>query len=361
MTWSLARYIDLRQFVRPDDSPLLFRFPPEGQGMRLDAALALFLPELGLRGRRRLWNWRRITVNGRPRLPGFMVGPGDLIRVEAASAFCPDNRPDNANDAPDGAGEETRLADYRAALRLVAASDDFAALHKPAGLHSAIVAGGRAPSLEALLPEEWERLWRDYARRSGTPGNAPRPPLPLTRLDAATSGIVLAAMNFDAAERFRLAERRGLTLKTYFAVVQGCLLRPLELKNRLLTNNRKLTLVMDEDDPDKTRHTLVAPLRAVKMTPADESTGNGNARDEQEAAPRGATLVRARIQRGARHQIRAHLTAAGFPLVGEWLYPSPRTGKPGARLYLHHAKVEFPDFSALDMPGWNLGETVEDI
>lgn len=327
--------------------------------MRLDAALALFLPELGLRGRRRLWNWRRITVNGRPRLPGFMVGPGDLIRVEAAPDIRPDSGPDDANAAFTDAGKKTRLADLRAALRLVAASHDFAALHKPAGLHSAVVAGGRAPSLEALLPGEWERLWREYTGQPATPGGAPSPPLPLTRLDAATSGIVVAAMNNEAAGRFRLAERRGQALKTYFAVVRGRLLRPLELRNRLLTNNRKLTLVLEEDDPDDTRHTLVTPLREADAMPAGEPIGERRA--DEGTVPPGATLVRARIRRGARHQIRAHLASAGFPLVGEWLYPSPRTNEPGARLYLHHAKVEFPGFSALDMPGWNLGESIEDI
>ena len=327
--------------------------------MRLDAALALFLPELGLRGRRRLWNWRRITVNDRPRPPGFMVGPGDLIRVEVAPGARPDSISGDANGNPADAGKA--LADRCAALRLVAANRDFAALHKPAGLHSAVVAGGRAPSLEALLPGEWERLWRDYARRAAAPGNAPRPPLPLTRLDAATSGIVLAAMNADAAERFRLAERRGQALKTYFAVVRGRPLRPLELRNRLLTNNRKLTLVMDEDDPDDTRHTLVEPLREAGATPAAEPIGSRAVPAGEESALREATLVRARIRRGARHQIRAHLAAAGFPLMGEWLYPSPLADKPGARLYLHHAKVEFPGFSALHMPGWNLGECIEDL
>ena len=271
----------------------------------------------------------------------------------------PGSKPGDANTHPADAGEG--LTDLCAALRLVAANHDFAALHKPAGLHSAIVAGGRAPSLEALLPEEWKRLWRDYARQSATPGDAPSPPLPLTRLDAATSGIVLAAMIFDAAERFRLVERRGQALKTYFAVVQGRLLRPLELRNRLLTNNRKLTLVMDEDDPDNTRHTLVTPLRETGEIPTGEPIGERGNRTSDETALREATLVRVRIRRGARHQIRAHLAAAGFPLVGEWLYPSPRADKPGARLYLHHARVELPGFSALDMPDWNLGEKIEDI
>ena len=131
--------------------------------------------------------------------------------------------------------------------------------------------------------------------------------------------------------------------KRYLALVHGRLDAPLALTRALDTADRKKTRVTPETTPDATRHTLVEPIRSVDG-PAGE-----------------AALVRATIQRGARHQIRAHLAAAGFPLMGEWLYPSPLAGKPGARLYLHHAKVEFPGFSALDMPGWNLGECIEDL
>ena len=349
--------------------------------MRLDAVLAFALPGLGVRGRRRLWEWCRVTVNGRNRQPGFFVAQGDVVRLEPVSEMpgCGTGegvgREDPFREEPfrEDLFREERVDASGACgpvLRLVAMNADFIAVHKPCGLHSAHVAGGRGASLESLLARQWGRLWREWggppeipagppdipggppALPAGSPalpdGPPPALPLLLTRLDEATSGIVLAARSKEAAERFRLAEKRGLVEKCYFAVLRGTLRHPLVIRNKLVTANRKITLVLDEEDPDTTRHTLVTPLNRVDIAPAG---GDG-----EDAGEGGATLVQVRIKRGARHQIRAHLAGAGFPLAGEWLYPSPVTRETGARLYLHHAGVDFPGFSARDMPHWNLGE-----
>ena len=342
--------------MNSNNPPPTFRVPPEGQGLRLDAALAFFLPELGLRGRRRLWSCHRITVNGHVRPPGFSVSPGDLIQVEPVADKI-GGHSGRTDDALPARKERQEPERPDAVLQLVAASADFIALHKPAGLHSAHIAGSRTVSLESLLAKNWKRL----CAKSGLPVPSDAPPLLLTRLDAATSGIVLAAMNDEAAERFRLAERQGLVRKTYLAVLQGRLLHPLEVKNKLATDKRKLTLMLDEDDPDSARHTLITPLAAVDKILADMAGEVKDGAAVGEKNTREATLVRVRIKRGARHQIRAHAAGAGFPLTGEWLYPVPLTRGPGMRLYLHHARVEFPGFSALDMPGWNLGERIEDL
>lgn len=327
--------------------------------MRLDAALAFFLPELGLRGRRRLWDCHRITVNGRVRPPGFTVSPDDLIQVGTA-ADGTERLGGRADDALPLCEERQEPGRPDAALRLVSANTDFVALHKPSGLHSAHIAGSRTASLESLLTESWKRLCSESGLPFSFSGDSP-PPLLLTRLDAATSGIVLAAMNSEAAERFRLAEKLGLVRKTYLAVLQGRLLHPLEIKHKLATDKRKLTLLLNEDDPDSARHTLITPLTAADAVLAAPA---GEPEDEAavgKKASREATLVRVLIKRGARHQIRAHAAGAGFPLAGEWLYPVPLMRGPNIRLYLHHAKVEFLGFSALDMPNWNLGERLEDL
>lgn len=334
--------------MKPDGFPLDFAVPPEGAGMRLDAVLAFVLPGLGVRGRRRLWEWCRVTVNGRNRPPGFAVARGDWVRLEPAAG------PPGCGTGKDG-GREEPFREERGKerppgasapfLRLVAMNEDFIAVHKPCGLHSAHVAGGGGASLESLLAKEWDRLWRERGGPPGLPEGPPALPLLLTRLDEATSGIVLAARSLEAAERFRLAEKRGRVEKDYFAVLRGSLDHPLAIRNRLVTDNRRITLVLAEEDPDTARHTFVTPLNRVDVAPADGQNG------------REATLALVRIGRGARHQIRAHLAGAGFPLAGEWLYPSPMTRQTGARLYLHHARVAFPGFSARDMPGWNLGES----
>ena len=60
------------------------------------------------------------------------------------------------------------------------------------------------------------------------------------------------------------------------------------------------------------------------------------------------TLVAAEPRTGRTHQIRAHFTATGHPLVGDTLYGAPERARaarvllpPLDRVFLHAAKLEF--------------------
>jgi 23S rRNA pseudouridine1911/1915/1917 synthase len=65
------------------------------------------------------------------------------------------------------------------------------------------------------------------------------------------------------------------------------------------------------------------------------------------------TLVEVRIETGRTHQIRVHLSAIGYPVVGDYLYGAPhKIRKPGVsnaedegleleRNFLHAAELEF--------------------
>ena len=287
--------------------------------MRLDAALSLVWPESGLRARRRLWTWCQVRVNGRVRPPGYIVRQGDTVRVEMAVRA--------------GATEVARGQVFP--FTLAAVGEDYIALHKPAGLHSAHIAGGSEQSLERLLPCVWPSLMAAYAQEQAAAGSAGEAPLLLTRLDRATSGLVIAARTKDALENFRRWEREGRVEKDYFALVRGHVSGPLYLRNRLLTSDWSVTQALEELDPDETRHTYAEPLHHVALP-----------RPWPEGLP--ATLLRVCIRRGARHQIRAHLALAGYPLAGERQYADPPPGD--CPLYLHHAMIRFPGFSAEALP-----------
>ena len=56
----------------------------------------------------------------------------------------------------------------------------------------------------------------------------------------------------------------------------------------------------------------------------------------------GRTLLRARIARGFRHQVRAHLSALGYPILGDPLYGVDVPAGSPARMYLHAARIEMP-------------------
>lgn len=330
--------------------PCIFTVPDDCDGMRLDAALSCALPDAGLRARRRLWAWCRICVNGKCSPPGYRVGKGDSIEIIPA-----EGKPGDENALPKALPPETAAArsapfdvgsghgawsgGHFVSFALAALSREYAAFLKPAGLHTAHIAGGAEQSLEGLLPSVWPRLLAGHGRESGGYGVDPgpaEPPILLTRLDKATSGLVLAARNRDALANFRTWEQAGQIEKTYVGLVRGHVSGRLLLRNRLLTAARPVTRVLGEADPDETRHTDAEALQALHLPrPWPEGTA--------------ATLLRAIIRRGARHQIRAHLAHAGYPLLGEHLYaPPPPIPCP---LYLHHTMIRFPGFSARALPG----------
>lgn len=265
-------------------------------GTRLDRALEALLPGSGLRHRRRLIESGRVLVDGHAAAAGLKLKAGQRLELSQ----------DEAESSGLGGSP----------VPVVARTASYAAVDKPAGLHSAALAGGGGPSLEALLPALF-------------PGALP---VLLNRLDLLTSGLVLVAMGQAAARTFQALPPASV-VKEYLAVVRGELDVPLELKRRLDADDCKRTRVLGRLDPDPRAWTLVRPEARLAQ---------------------GRTLVSVRIQAGARHQIRAHLAAAGLPILGDPLY-GEGGGHDCGRLYLHHQRLEFRGFRAFSAPPW-LGE-----
>lgn len=368
-------------------APLMRVVAGNEAGNRLDACMAPLLPGMGLRGRRRLCEQGNVQVNGRTRPPGHHVAEGDIIVVtlpvvslpqETALPACspsPDIRGSRESDVdaladpahactatgrengPEG-GHGTgplrpeRLAAHlcplfeplregapaqAAGIRLIHAACGLAALYKPGGLHSAALAGGNAPSVEGLLPQL--RL--------------------LNRLDGPTSGIVMVATDASGTTRWREAENAGATEKTYLAVACGNMPAPMTLRAALDTARRAVTRVLPVDSQDPLRHTEITPLARLSglAAPAAGTTG-ADMPPAGDVRPGELTLVRCRIRKGARHQIRVHMAHAGYPLLGDRLYGGAPT--PGL-LYLHHGRIALPGFSAACPPSWLSGLSAEAV
>lgn len=259
----------------------IFTHPEDLPATRLDAFLAQALG-LGLRQCRALIAGGLVRVDDRPLPKGAMVRPGQRVSVA-----------------------ETASATSHPGVAVLARDDRFAALAKPAGLHS--VAGRGQSCLETCLPGLGLGGWRL-----------------LNRLDLLTGGLVLAAASEDAEAAYKGWQDGGLVCKWYLAVARGTV-EAMTLRGRILDDKRRVVRVTaDEDEP--LRWTRVCPVR-----PMDDTT-----------------LVLVRILKGRRHQIRAHLAHAGHPLAGDPVYGA---GEPGG-LYLHHWRLDMPGFSAAWLPAW---------
>ena len=302
-------------------------------GQRLYRALAALTPELGLRGRRRLAARGAVLVNGRVGDAARRLRQGDVLALR---------------DLEDGAGTTPCSADMP---RLLSRQGDYCFLYKPAGLHSAALAGDNSPSLEALLPallpEEGE-------------GRAPRL---MQRLDYGTSGIVCAALGAKAAQAFRVAERAGRCEKRYLALLRGTLAGPSTVRLALDTADRRQSRVLADTD-DMLRWTEFLPLHAWDGAAAtgllaglilDPAHGGSASSEGGGDDSGGLTLAACRIRCGARHQIRAHAAALGHPLWGDGLYGrSDQPGPAGTGFFLHHGALLLPGAACVQPPAWPL-------
>lgn len=263
-------------------------------GKRLDVALAVFLPEWSLRARRRLVARGGVLLNGLPGVAAQNLKNGDKVQITL------------------GETPATRGA------RFLALKGDFIFFYKPAGIHTAALAGASAPSLEASLRE----LLAPHAVHAT--------PTLLQRLDFGTSGIICAARRENAINDFRCAERAAMCRKYYLALLTGDLRSSVVADQPLATARRRKTAVLTGRAPALGR-TLFQPL-ATGIDP--EAIGGTVGKSP-------LTLAVCHILKGQRHQIRAHAAAIGQPLYGDCLYGEGNDGN----FFLEHFLLELPGYS----------------
>ena len=225
---------------------------------------------------------------------GHVTVNGSLVRRAAARAALGDvvavTLPTRDEHAPRRVME---AEDVR--LDILHEDDHLLALDKPAGLVVHPTYKHTAGTLMNAL------LW--YAREwpSGQ-----RPSL-VGRLDKLTSGIIIVAKTaaLHAALQRELAS--SASEKDYLAVVYG----------RVNVARGEIGLRLGRDRGDRRRVVASATVGASSLTRFE--------RLARVAAPRaGLSLVRCRLATGRTHQIRVHLAARGWPLVGDLTYGEPR-------------------------------------
>ena len=123
------------------------------------------------------------------------------------------------------------------------------------------------------------------------------------RLDFWTSGAIVAAKDAQTWQRLRKALQAEQVSKTYLALVEG-----VPKKKNFVVN----VAFSVSKGKKKVR---IAKGRESKTLPARTSV-------ELVAAGTKWSIVRATMCRGRRHQVRAHLASAGYPLIGDNQYGS---------------------------------------
>ncbi|NLJ58854.1 MAG: RluA family pseudouridine synthase [Tissierellia bacterium] len=162
-------------------------------------------------------------------------------------------------------------------------------------------------------------------------------PAVCNRLDKNTSGLIIAAKNYESLKQTNKAIRERKIKRYYIAKVHGILTKNLELKDFLVKkeNNNIVKITKKYHKNAKPVVTYVKPIKTEGKY----------------------TWLEIEIETGRAHQIRAHLASIGHPIVGDKKY-----GKKDNEKYqlLHGYKLVLEGFEG-ELSYLNSMEIVLDI
>jgi 23S rRNA pseudouridine1911/1915/1917 synthase len=261
---------------------------------RLDKFLSRSLPEHSRSKLTKMIDAGEVWVEGKGERSSFMLRPGTHVELS-------EPRETEAHD----------LTPADIPLEVVFEDEWMLVVNKPRGLASHPAASLKEPSLVNAL------LARNHSLSSV--GGDFRPGI-VHRLDKETSGLMVVAKT-DAAH---VALARQIEAKEaqrrYFALVTG-----VPATDRFVVeapigrnpNNRLLMAIRNDG-----KHALTR-FKKISMSEA-------------------GTVIGAKLETGRTHQIRVHLSAVGFPVIGDKLYSQGHNREVPLQLHAAYLELNHP-------------------
>lgn len=268
------------------------------EGQRLDNWLAGRLKGVPRSHLYRLLRTGQVRVNGRRAKPAYRLQAGDEIRVPPVRSKPKQTVPEAD---PSLLQQLSRSVLYEDEAVLV--------LDKPAGLPVHAGSGIRLGLIEALAqlrPEQKLDL--------------------VHRLDRETSGCLVIAKRADALRQLHALMRGEGIVKQYLVLLGG----------RLTGGTRTVDMPLAGD----------RVRGGERMVEVDEQGKRAVTRFEPLETYGGATLARAVLETGRKHQIRVHASHMGHPVAGDGKYGDREFNRRARslglnRLFLHAQRVAF--------------------
>lgn len=282
-------------------------------GQRLDKLLAKYLNLAGKGFLYKMLRKKNITVNGKKCDGSERVSKGDEIKLflseETFQKF-----------------SEVRVQKVRdIKLSVIYEDSHILLINKPAGMLSQ-----KAKETDESLVE----YVIDYLLKKGdlsTEDLATFKPSVCNRLDRNTSGLVAAGKSLPGLQILSEAFRDRSLHKYYVCVVKG-VLKEKKTINGFLLKDEKTNRVQIFKDPVPDSQPILTTYEPVSVF-------------------ENYTLLKVTLVTGRTHQIRAHLSSIGCPLVGDGKYGDERVNEEARRRFgirhqmLHSFQMEFPDLS----------------
>ncbi len=277
--------------------------------MRLDKFLKMHFPEFSRAHLQKLVGNGQVQVNGKTVTAHHFLKIGDV--VEATVEELP---------------EILVLPNPEVQFEILQQEKDFVVVNKPAGL--VVHQGHGHPAADTLA----NGLLARYPAIARVGDDLMRPGI-VHRLDADVSGVMVVARTQDMFDHLKKQFKGHEVEKEYVAVVEG-----------------KVT-------PSSGVIEFAVARRGTKMVARPKGGSGKKAVTEYEVIEHESiktkthenmTLLKIRTHTGRTHQIRVHLKAKGWPIVGDKLYgvaggQKERQGEP--RLLLYAKRIAFKDLT----------------
>jgi 23S rRNA pseudouridine1911/1915/1917 synthase len=265
-------------------------------GSRIDVALTRLLPDVS-RARSKRWiDEGRVTVDGKAVRASRILSRGERVEVSIPP-------PVPATPVPEAIPLDVLYED-----------GDIVVLNKRAGMVVHPAPGHSSGTLVNALLSHSSDL-------SGI-GGVMRPGI-VHRLDAGTSGVLVVAKNDRAHQSLQIQFQKRCVSKIYLALAHGTPPERFDVDRPIGRDARDRKKMSSRTR--KPRQAMSEVMRLEKLP--------------------GCSLLEIRIRTGRTHQIRVHLSEAGYPLVGDRDYGAPglppRRLRDFARPALHAFRLSF--------------------
>jgi 23S rRNA pseudouridine1911/1915/1917 synthase len=269
-----------------------YRFTADEGGVRLDKYVGEKCPELSRTYAQKLIADGLIRVNGGVVKAGFRLSAGDRVDVVIPPA------------AP------SPLSPEAMSLDILYEDDDLLVVNKPPGLAVHPAPGLRGHTLLNAILFHFPHL--------ADIGQSLRPGV-VHRLDKDTSGVMLVAKNGAAQANLVDQFKNRAVVKVYMALVKG----------RLTPEDGIIEAPLGRDSRNRKRMAVVGEGRGREA----------RTRYHVVKYTDGYTLLEVSPETGRTHQIRVHLKAIGYPVVGDPVYGVKSEHL--ARQFLHACRLGF--------------------
>lgn len=177
---------------------------------------------------------------------------------------------------------------------------------KPQNLHTCSLKDKEGDSLMSYLCQKYPKLLEVKGKKSWEYGA-------VHRLDFSTYGLCLIAQSLEFYKKIQREQEEGLFLKTYLAtckIKEGARRLPIKYKSYFCNYGvgAKKVRVVEEEERSKY-------IRKKCNFKKEYETDIRLVRREGARA-----VIEASLTRGARHQVRAHLSRLGYPIENDSLY-----------------------------------------